>query len=95
MKLPGINLGHIDIPEMIHTFLHTLRAIETKLDRLIELTEEANRNATLDRLGRTTRHRQDADRRRMAPAGLIPTDCDMSRPCACVDPDDADLDGTR
>ncbi len=51
-----------DIPHTVNEFLTVLRNIDAKLDTLIEEQQEANRSATMDRLGRTTRERQDWDR---------------------------------
>lgn len=60
--LPSFNLGDIDIPGTVATFLATLRSIDTKLDTLIELQREDVRVGTTERLARIGANRVEADR---------------------------------
>ena len=98
MKLPGINLGNLDIPATVGEFLTTLKSIDGKLTELLEEQREANRNSVLDRLGRTSRERMARDRTTVAPdldyaddGTLVPTTGDCSLGGTCSDPHDGVL----
>ncbi|QHB37826.1 hypothetical protein I5G63_gp086 [Mycobacterium phage Imvubu] len=99
MKLPGINIGNLDIPATVGEFLSTLKSIDGKLTELLEEQREANRNSVLDRLGRTSRERMARDRttedRDGLPVGVAAPGHSAPRSscpaCAVGDPTDADL----
>lgn len=80
----------LDVVGTVREFLTVLRSIDTKLDTLTAEMQEMNRNATLDRLGRTTRERMAFDRTMPAPDA----DCGLGCPTDATD-DDLDLDAIR
>ena len=72
--LPKID---IDIVSTVNEFLTVLRSIDGKLDELLEEQREANRGATIDRLGRASRDRIAADERRGPHGGpVFCSECD-------------------
>lgn len=91
MKLPGINLGNLDIVATVGEFLTVLRSIDGKLDELLDEQREANRNSVLDRIGRTSRERMARDRStEVRETTEAAADCSLGNG-TCADPHDGDM----